>query len=86
MATVHTVAKGETLSEIAKKYNTTVTALQYTNSIKNPNKIYIGQNLTIPRSETVSKGYEEIGKQFQKALKDIRTLPNVQKLCEMLEE
>lgn len=31
----HTVAKGETLSQIAKRYNTTVTTLQQTNHLKN---------------------------------------------------
>lgn len=43
----YTVKKGDTLSGIAKKYNTTVAELQYLNSIKNPNKIYVGQRLRV---------------------------------------
>ena len=48
MATVtYTVKKGDTLSAIAKKYNTTVDALVKLNNIKNANLIYVGQVLTI---------------------------------------
>lgn len=41
------VVKNDTLSKIAKRYNTTVDALVKANNIKNPNKIYIGQELII---------------------------------------
>lgn len=41
------VKKGDTLSSIAKKYNTTVDELAKTNNIKNVNKIYVGQVLRI---------------------------------------
>ena len=44
----YTVKKGDTLSGIAKKYNTTVNAIANANSIKNVNLIYPGQVLTIP--------------------------------------
>ena len=43
----HTVKKGETLSEIAEKYKTTVKQLTSLNSLKDPNKIYAGQRLRI---------------------------------------
>lgn len=43
----HTVQKGETLSLIAKKYNTTVDTLVKKNGIKNKNLIYVGQVLKI---------------------------------------
>lgn len=43
----HIVAKGETLSGIAKRYNTTVDALVKANGIPNKNKIYVGQELII---------------------------------------
>ena len=43
----HVVAKGETLSKIAKKYKTTVKELVAKNNIKDKNKIYIGQVLKI---------------------------------------
>ena len=45
---VHTVVKGETLSGIAKKYNTTWQKLQSFNNIPNANKIYVGQKIKIP--------------------------------------
>lgn len=44
---VHVVAKNETLSGIAKRYNTTVDALVKANNIPNKNKIYVGQEIVI---------------------------------------
>lgn len=43
----HKVVKGDTLSELAVKYNTTVSALVKLNNIKNPDLIYIGETLII---------------------------------------
>lgn len=43
----HTVRKGETLTSIAKDYNTTVNKLVALNNIKNPNVIQVGQKLYI---------------------------------------
>ena len=43
----YTVRRGDTLSEIALKYNTTVKRLVEMNGIKNPNLIYPGQVLVI---------------------------------------
>ena len=52
MATVtYTVVRGDTLSAIAKKYNTTVDALAKLNNIKNVNLIYVGQKLIISGAE-----------------------------------
>ncbi len=45
--TTYTVKKGDTLSAIAKKYNTTVTAIAKKNNIKNVNLINVGQILKI---------------------------------------
>lgn len=47
MATTYTVEKGDTLSEIAKKYSTTVSKLASLNNISNVNLIYVGQVLKI---------------------------------------
>lgn len=44
----HTVKKGETLSQIAVRYGTTVQALVNANGIKNANVISVGQKLKIP--------------------------------------
>lgn len=41
----YTVRKGDTLSGIAKQYDTTVSALLELNSISNPNRIQIGQKI-----------------------------------------
>lgn len=52
----YTIKKGDTLSGIAKKYGTTVSALMKANSyIKNANLIYTGNKLTIPGSSSSSK-------------------------------
>lgn len=59
---VYTVKKGDTLSEIAKEYGTTVNELVKLNNIKNPNLIYPGQKLKLKSSSskaiyhTVKKG------------------------------
>lgn len=57
----YTVQKGDTLSAIAPKYNTTWQALAAANGISNPNLIYEGQVLRVPGSGaqqtyTVQKG------------------------------
>lgn len=43
----YTVKNGDTLSAIAKKYNTTYQKIAKDNNIKDPNKIYVGQKLVI---------------------------------------
>ena len=45
--TTYTVKSGDTLSAIAKKYNTTVSKLVSLNNIADANKIYVGQVLKI---------------------------------------
>lgn len=45
---VYTIKAGDTLSKIAKKYKTTVSALVEANGIKDKNKIYAGQKIKIP--------------------------------------
>jgi LysM repeat protein len=43
------VAKGDTMSKIAKRYGLTIEALLAANpQIKNPNKIKVGDEITIP--------------------------------------
>lgn len=58
--TIYTVKKGDTLSEIAKKYKTTVKALQSLNNIKDANKIYVGQKLKISGSASNKMEYYTI--------------------------
>ena len=45
---VHVVQIGDTLFKIAQRYGTTVTAVVQANSISDPNRIDIGDTLTIP--------------------------------------
>lgn len=45
--TTYTIKSGDTLSGIAKKYNTTVKKLQTLNNIKNANLIYAGQVIKV---------------------------------------
>jgi len=42
------VAAGETLTAIARRYGVTVKALVEANGIEDPNRLEIGQKLTIP--------------------------------------
>lgn len=44
----YTVRSGDTLGAIARRYNTTVATLAGLNGIANPNRIEVGQTLTIP--------------------------------------
>lgn len=46
-AVYYTVVKGDTLSKIAKKYNTTVATLKNMNNIVDVNKIYVGQKIRV---------------------------------------
>ena len=46
--TEHTVARGETLTSIAKMYHVTIDELQRANHIDNPLKLQAGQTITIP--------------------------------------
>jgi len=46
--TVHIVRRGETLTQIARRYGVSVRALAAANGIANVNRIYVGQRLVIP--------------------------------------
>lgn len=50
----YTVKKGDTLSEIAKEYGTTVNEIASLNNISNPNVIYVGQYLVIPTTSNAN--------------------------------
>jgi LysM repeat protein len=54
----YTVKSGDTLSKIAKKYNTTINNLVKLNNIKNPNIIHVGDKLKVKEYKiyTVVKG------------------------------
>ena len=48
--TEHTVRSGETLSLLAKRYGTTISAIQHANNISNPHRLAKGQRLIVPLS------------------------------------
>ncbi len=52
--TTHKVRRGQTLSTIARKYGTSVSALIAANNIRNKNQISVGQVLRIPTNEYYS--------------------------------
>ena len=62
--TIYIVQKGDTLSKIANKYNTTVQQLVSLNGIKNPNLIYPNQKIIINNNSEndTSNGENSCGK------------------------
>lgn len=90
---IYTVKKGDTLSKIASKYNTTYQKLAEYNNIKNPNIISVGQLIKIPNNNTpvITKKYIQInttggvwswsGAGFK--FKKIKVIPNGSK-CELI--
>lgn len=48
----HVVQRGETLSQIARRYNTTVAELQRLNNLANPSLIVAGQAIQLPSGTT----------------------------------
>ncbi len=56
------IASGDTLSQLAQRFHTTVGALAKANNIKNPDLIYAGNTLKIPgRSDTFEPGRSSSG-------------------------
>ncbi|ADO74485.1 LysM peptidoglycan-binding domain-containing protein [Stigmatella aurantiaca] len=52
---IHPVGPGETLTGIARKYNTTVNKLAQDNGIANPDKIQVGQKLNVSGSASAAR-------------------------------
>jgi LysM repeat protein len=50
----HTVARGETLTSIAKMHNVSLSELQKANHIENDRKLQIGQTIIIPTASAAS--------------------------------
>jgi len=50
---LHIVQRGETVSEIAARYGSSVAAVAASNNLKNPNLIFPGQELKVPGGERV---------------------------------
>lgn len=84
----HVVKSGDTLTKIAKTYNTTVSKLMEINAdtITNKNVIRVGQIIRLPGSVSVtekpvtppakpSKDYSKLGEAVYKCARKIATLP-----------
>lgn len=84
MAAVYVVKKGDTLSAIARKYNTSVKVLAELNRIKNPDVIGVGQVLTLPEIKAEKPAEPDVKELFQKCVKDVQELPSFKKLWEAL--
>ena len=83
--TIYIVRRGDTLSEIAQKYNTSVSELVRLNNIQNPNLIYVGQKLKLKRNDsnivyTVKKGdtLSEIAQKYNTSVSELVRLNNIQ--------
>ncbi|WP_286312027.1 GH25 family lysozyme [Romboutsia ilealis] len=87
----YTVENGDTLSEIAEKFNTTVEKLVELNDIQNPNLIYVGQVLKISSNDNNSQEkptityrvksgdtLSEIAKKFNTTVEKLVELNNIQ--------
>lgn len=49
-----TVKSGDTVTKIANQYNSSVSAIETANSLKNVNLIYVGESLSVPNSTTAA--------------------------------
>lgn len=61
---IHRIRKGDTLSELAQKYGTTVAAIRRANDLKN-NRIIAGQRLRIPVSHKGAADFQSITKSLR---------------------
>lgn len=85
-ADIYIVRYGDTLSQIALRYNTTVRDLVQANNIRNPNLIYVGQRIIIPRYQTAYVRYQVkygdtlwgIARKFNTTISRIARLNNIQ--------
>lgn len=80
------IKSGDTLSKIASKFGTTVTAIQRANPtiIKNVNVIKAGVTIQIPTSETNSEKYSELVTTLKKCIADIENLDSFKRLEKLL--
>lgn len=76
----YTVKKGDTLSNIALKYNTTVEALVASNGIKNKDVIFVGQIIKIPNRGPS----EDAIRIINDCVSEIQKLPSFERFMELI--
>jgi putative chitinase len=54
----YTIKYGDTLSELAVRFNTTTDALARANNISDPNKIYAGRTIEVPGVSTAPWSFD----------------------------
>lgn len=74
----YTIKAGDTLTKIANKYGTSVSALVSLNGIKDPDKIKTGQRIQIPAKTT---DFQQL---VEKVVEDVENLPSFQQLMNSL--
>lgn len=80
---IYVVRKGDSLYEIARKYNVSVDDISYINMLENPKRLVVGQSLIIPIKSymhTVQSGESIYGiaKMYQVSVNEIlKTNPNI---------
>ncbi len=60
LASQITVRKGDTLSQIAERYNVRLNDLIYINQIKNSNNLQVGANLKLPKNKTELPAFHKV--------------------------
>ncbi len=81
----YTVVKGDTLSKIAKRFNTTVDELVKINGIDNPNLIRVGQVLHLTALEPITATYtvvkgdtlSKIAKRYKTSVEALAAMNNI---------
>jgi LysM repeat protein len=72
----HTIAKGETLGIIAKKYGLTISELARHNGISNPNRVKVGQKINIPENSVSINYTVKLGDTLSSIAKKHQTTSN----------
>ena len=62
-----TVKAGDTVSELAQKYNTTVNTIQQLNNLSNPNLIFVGQQLKVNNDNNAQAAQQQATSQNTQA-------------------
>jgi LysM repeat protein len=71
---LYTISPGDTLSVIARRYNTSVQKLMSLNNIQNPDRIYAGQTLRVPSISNQSAPF--LSQNIESQVGSVRAEPN----------